>query len=86
MISPLVEGAAKKRNNKRWSVNQMSRYHKRHYEDVAKIINSLHNCRCGPEGQKPAWWILLRSRFASMFEKDNPLFNRERFYGACDDG
>ena len=53
-----------------------SKYQKRHYEDVARLLKSSRD-PC------PACITVLAAEFANLFTADNPLFDRERFLMAC---
>lgn len=63
-----------------------SKYQKRHYEDVARIMSGatyiMDQCDrpdCGCKVETPA----IIKDFATLFAADNPLFNRDRFLKAC---
>ena len=60
-----------------------SKYQKRHYEDVARILSHAraHEPRFGT-GQFTATGQAIVD-FADLFAADNPLFDRERFLKAC---
>ena len=54
----------------------MSRYSKKHYEDIAKIIYEM------ADGGDYLNKNILVSKLAFMFSQDNPNFDRERFLEA----
>ena len=51
----------------------MSKFTRRHYEDIASLIRNLDVLARDTHIQK----------YVAMFSKDNPLFDRERFLNAC---
>ncbi len=53
---------------------------RKHYEQVAEILRKF------PFGTSEASQAVLARAFAEMFSADNPRFDRERFYIACDVG
>lgn len=63
----------------------MSKYQKRHYEDVACLLFT----RVAPAMKLPydaqivEVFTAMAADFADLFAADNPLFNRERFFKAC---
>lgn len=56
----------------------MSRYQRRHYEDVAKILNRIHT-RYG-EGLE---FKFILGEFVNLFKEDNPKFDFHRFIEEC---
>lgn len=48
-------------------------FHRRHYENMAKIIRGL------PQGQR----IAVAKNFSYFLQADNPRFDEERFLRAC---
>ena len=62
----------------------MSRYAKRHYVEIAELLQAV---RLGsPTGTALGAMDDVIHRFADMFERDNSRFDRSRFILACDDG
>jgi len=53
---------------------------KQHYEQVAQVIK---NTRDKYAGLAPIIQDELAIKLADVFEKDNPRFDRDRFYLAC---
>jgi len=72
-----------------------SRYSKRHYEDVARLINESWPVEAADREAEEVVLFSLVSRFADLFAADNPPsgkdclchecrgFDRERFLTAC---
>ena len=53
-----------------------TRYQKRHYEDVARILKS-------DAGHLDRVRNTIIQEFTDLFATDNPLFDRDRFLSAC---
>ena len=58
-----------------------SKYQKRHYEDVARLIADIVRCRFSATSGATA--KDMEGYFAAVFAADNPNFDRERFLKAC---
>ena len=66
-----------------WRDHAGSKYQKRHYEDVARIIREAYEAADRSFLTKAEVVALLAGTFAGTFAADNPLFDRERFLKAC---
>ena len=55
----------------------MSRYSKKHYEDIERVIKNS-----GVIKYSELAYLRLITDFALLFEQDNPNFDRERFLEA----
>ena len=56
----------------------MSRYSKKHYEDIAEIIRLTRD-----DGSRSGYYMdNMVERLTIMFSADNPNFDRERFLEA----
>ena len=67
-----------------------SKYQKRHYEDVARVLTVAYERVNYTEGLVMEKMPRVREHiqfiaddFAALFGADNPLFDRERFFKAC---
>ena len=58
-------------------VRSKAMFQKRHYKAVAEILRTQ---------VAGAYRCTVVRAFADTFEKDNPLFNRSKFYDACRGG
>ncbi len=56
-----------------------TRYQKRHYEDVARLLRE----RSEHIFDEPLVRQVIEIDFADLFAADNPDFDRERFLAAC---
>lgn len=54
---------------------------RKHYREVAKIINDAVESSDSPDGDAVARQIA--AELARMFKADNPNFRREQFMDAC---
>ena len=59
----------------------MSKYQRRHYEDIARFVADVVRCRFGVVSGATA--AEMAGGFADLFAADNPSFDRERFLKAC---
>jgi len=50
---------------------------RKHYQAVGEILSHF------PEGSPTASMSKMAESFADMFARDNPRFDRARFYEAC---
>ena len=57
-----------------------SKYQKRHYEDMARI---LYKVRSMAPVTSPSTIELIHDEMVHMFGQDNPLFDELRFTEAC---
>lgn len=59
-----------------------SMFSRRHYEAIAEIIRDAGNdTNCYDVSEL---WDVFRERFATMFEADNPRFDRAKWEEACE--
>jgi len=57
---------------------------RKHYIAVAAAINEVYRECGGSEGKPEAFAVLeVMSRIAKVFAADNPRFDTQRFYAAC---
>ena len=58
-----------------------SRYGKRHYNDIAQIIEDQHRGAAEMTGEEMR--LAIAVQFAVLLKTDNPLFDGSRFYDKC---
>ena len=56
-------------------------YQKRHYEDVASIINAVIS-----EAKDAYFSGVITAKFIKLFAEDNERFSKQKFYDACTKG
>ena len=59
-----------------------SMFSRRHYEAVAAILRDAGNPPC--DHAAFLMWRTIYDRFATMFEADNPRFDRAKFQEECE--
>ena len=65
-----------------------SKYARRHYEDVANLLNTRLKSAMGSDAMEDhgsaAYFVeRIIDDFADLFQKDNPNFDATRFMKAC---